>query len=171
MSDATTVTVATVTVREVRSEDHTEWQKLFRGYRDFYAQPHNEEAIATVWAWLNDTKHETRGLVAEHEGSLVGIAHFRTFARPLAASHGLFLDDLFTDSKVRGVGVASALLKRLAHIAQIENATVVRWITASDNEQAKSLYDKLATPTQWVTYDLAPGADEAAEAVGEPGSC
>lgn len=148
--------ITQVTVREVRPEDHEEWVLLYRGYRDFYLQPHNEDAIATVWAWLGDPKHETRGLVAERAGKLVGLAHFRTFARPLAASHGLFLDDLFTEPTARGAGVATALLKQLSHIAHAEQATVVRWITAHDNATAKSLYDTVATLTKWATYDLAP---------------
>jgi GNAT superfamily N-acetyltransferase len=94
--------------------------------------------------------------VAVVDGEVQGLAHFRTFARPLAASKGLYLDDLFTSPSARGKGLAAALLTRLAEIARDEGATVVRWITASDNETARSLYDRVSTQTPWVTYDLAP---------------
>jgi len=69
---------------------------------------------------------------------------------------GLYLDDLFTISSARGSGVATALLARAAEIAADEGASVVRWITASDNVKARSVYDAHATATAWVTYDMKP---------------
>jgi hypothetical protein len=30
----------------------------------------------------------------------------------------------------------------------------VRWITAEDNYRGRGVYDKLATRTPWVTYDI-----------------
>ena len=58
----------------------------------------------TVWAWLEDDKCELTGLiVTDKKGEIVGFAHLRTFLRPLAASTGLFLDDLFvTPERPRG---------------------------------------------------------------------
>lgn len=151
--------MSAIVVRPVTPGDLAEWRELYRGYREFYKVTPSDQAIDTVWSWLHDASHETRGLVAERDGHLLGLAHFRTFARPLSASHGLFLDDLFTSADARGLGVGSALLVRLAEIARDEQATVVRWITAADNDTARSLYDKVATQTPWVTYDLAPASN------------
>lgn len=145
-----------VIVRSTTRADEQAWRELYRGYRDFYKVEHSDAKIDTVWGWIHDPNHETRGLVAEVDGQVLGLAHYRTFARPLSASHGLFLDDLFTSADARGKGVGSALLVRLAEIARDENATVVRWITADDNATARSLYDRVAKQTPWVTYDLAP---------------
>lgn len=145
-----------VIVRSTAAGDEAAWKQLYRGYRDFYNMEHADEKIDTVWGWIHDPEHETRGLVAELDGRILGLANFRRFARPLSASHGLFLDDLFTSQDARGKGVGSALLTRLAEIARDESATVVRWITADDNATARSLYDRVAKQTPWVTYDLAP---------------
>lgn len=112
-----------------------------------------------MWSWLHDPAHQTRGLVAVVDGTPRGLAHFRTFARPLAASHGLYLDDLFSAPEARGLGIGTALIAHLAEIARDEGATVVRWITADDNATARSLYDRVSQLTPWVTYDLAPAAD------------
>lgn len=144
-------------VRPIAATDREQWSRLYRGYRDFYAKPHRDEALDTVWGWLLDPQHETRGLIAESEDDLVGLAHYRSFARPLDASRGLFLDDLFTSPGARGTGVGTALLARLAEIAALDGASIVRWITAETNETARRLYDQVATRTAWVTYDLAPG--------------
>ena len=144
-----------VLVRPVTEADHAAWRELYRGYRDFYNVEHNDTIIDTVWSWLHDPQQLSRGLVALVDDVPLGLAHFRTFARPLAGSHGLYLDDLFTSPDARGHGLGSALLTRLSEIARDEGATVVRWITAESNETARSLYDKVSTRTPWVTYDLA----------------
>ena len=156
MSNGTPTATTTVTVRPVSEQDRDAWQALYRGYRDFYQVAHDDHAIDTVWSWLHDPHHQTRGLIALVDGVPLGIAHFRTFARPLSASHGLYLDDLFTAAEARGAGLGAALLTRLSEIARDEGATIVRWITAADNATARRLYDRVSTQTPWVTYDLAP---------------
>ncbi|UOR01670.1 GNAT family N-acetyltransferase [Leucobacter allii] len=158
----TGATAAAVSVRPIAPEDRAAWERLYRGYRAFYAAADDPDAIETVWSWLHDDAHEVRGLLAEHAGEPVGIAHFRSYARPLTASRGLFLDDLFTAAEARGSGAGTALLDRLAEIARDEGATVVRWITDEGNGTARRLYDRLAQQTRWVTYDLPPAADPAA---------
>lgn len=155
-ADAPVHDAAEVRVRAVLPADRAAWEETYRGYRDFYEVPHDPQAFDTVWGWLQDPAHETRGLVAELNGKIVGVAHFRAFARPLAASTGIYLDDLFTVPAARGTGAGSALIARVREIARDEGATLVRWITASDNERARSLYDQLTTATSWVTYDTTP---------------
>ena len=84
-----------------------------------------------------------------------GIAHFRPFARPLAASTGCYLDDLFVDPQARGSGAVDALLTELRRVALARGWSVVRWITADDNHRARSVYDRYAERTMWITYDMA----------------
>lgn len=148
----------TVEVRPVAASDRAAWAELYRGYRDFYNKPHDAAVFETVWDWLMDPDHETRCLIASVNGTPVGLGHFRTFARPIDGGHGLYLDDLFTSPAARGSGAGRAILSRLAEIARDEGATLVRWITAADNETARRLYDGVATQTPWVTYDLAPAS-------------
>ena len=147
-----------IVVRPVAEGDHDAWARLYRGYRDFYGKPHSDAVYATVWGRLRDPQHETRGLVAERDGELLGIGHFRRFARPIDGAYGIYLDDLFTAPEARGAGAGGAILRRLAEIARDEDATVVRWITAESNATARSLYDRVAKQTPWVTYDLGPAA-------------
>ena len=143
-------------IRPVAPADRAGWEATYRGYRDFYEKPHDPQVFETVWGWLGDPTHESRGLVGEIDGEIVAIAHFRRFARPLAGSTGLYLDDLFTTPAARGKGAATALIARLQEIAREEGATLVRWITAESNATARHLYDQLATETPWVTYDVTP---------------
>lgn len=151
--------MAEITVRAVAESDRQRWEELFHGYRTFYEKPHDPAIAERVWGWLLDPARESEALVAERDGDLVGFAHWRRFARPLAGETGIYLDDLFATAAARGAGVGHALVVRLQEIAAAEGATVVRWITAADNVTAQRLYDRVATRTSWLTYDAAPARD------------
>jgi ribosomal protein S18 acetylase RimI-like enzyme len=151
------------TVRALRADDRADWQRLYSGYAEFYENPLTDERADRVWSDLLDERHESFGLVAvDDDDSPVGLAHCREFARPLAGSRGLYLDDLFTSAEARGGGVASTLLDAIRELARERSLTVVRWITASDNVRAQRIYDRVATKTAWLTYDLDPTAGTSA---------
>jgi GNAT superfamily N-acetyltransferase len=143
-----------VEIRAVRASDKAEWAALYAGYAAFYKVEQTEAMRETVWGWLMDSGHSTEGLVAEIDGVVVGLAHFRPFARPLSASVGGFLDDLFVGPAARGSGAAEALITELKAVARSRGWTVLRWITAEDNYRARGLYDRVAERTKWVTYDI-----------------
>jgi GNAT superfamily N-acetyltransferase len=143
-----------VKIRAVRASDKAEWAALYAGYAAFYKVEQTEAMRETVWGWLMDAEHSTEGLVAEVDGSLLGLAHFRPYARPLSASTGGFLDDLFVAPAARGSGGAEALIKALAALGRARGWSVIRWITAEDNYRARALYDRVADRTKWVTYDI-----------------
>ena len=87
-------------------------------------------------------------------GAVVGIAHYRPFARPLAASVGGFLDDLFVAPEARGSGAAQALIRGVAEHGRERGWTVIRWITAEDNYRGRAVYDRVAVKTKWLTYEI-----------------
>jgi GNAT superfamily N-acetyltransferase len=147
------------TVRALRADDRADWQRLYSGYAEFYENPLTDERADRVWSDLLDDGHESFGLVAvDDDDRPVGLAHCREFARPLAGSRGLYLDDLFTGPEARGGGIATTLLEAIRELARERGLTVVRWITASDNVRAQRVYDRVATKTAWLTYDLDPAA-------------
>jgi GNAT superfamily N-acetyltransferase len=144
-------------VRPARAEDFAQWRVLYRGYADFYMVQQSDAMAAQVWSWIHDPTHEVQGLVVEDgQGQLVGLAHYRPFARPLSATVGCFLDDLFVDPARRGGGAADLLLRELARIAGENGWSVVRWITADDNYRGRGKYDQHGTRTMWITYDMPP---------------
>lgn len=143
-------------IRKAEAGDFDAWSALYVGYAAFYAVAQSEEMRARVWGWIHDPAHEVEALVAEAEGQLVGLAHFRAFARPLSAGTGGFLDDLFVSEAARGRGAAAALIEGVEAVGRQRGWTVIRWITAEDNHRARRLYDRVASRTPWVTYDLTP---------------
>ncbi len=144
-----------VTIRGVSSKDRPAWDRLYQGYAAFYKVEQTAEMRDTVWSWLMDENHELEGLVAVGaDDAPLGLAHFRAFARPLRAASGGFLDDLFVGPEARGLGVADALIKAVAAEGSKRGWSIIRWITADDNYRARSVYDRLAERTAWVTYDI-----------------
>ena len=141
-------------IRRPTTADRPAWEGLYAGYAAFYGVAQTPEMRATVWGWITDPSHSTDALVAEDQGQLVGLAHFRPFARPLSASTGGFLDDLFVEPASRGSGAAPALFAALKAEGQARGWTVIRWITAKDNSRARALYDRVGEKTEWVTYDI-----------------
>ena len=144
-----------ITIRPIEASDHAGWSALYAGYAEFYQVEQTPQMRDTVWAWLNDSQHETKGLIAlDESGEAVGLAHYHPYARPLSASVGGFLDDLFVSPAARGHEVGKQLIAALVDIGKARKWTVIRWITADNNYRARSSYDKIATRTPWITYDI-----------------
>jgi GNAT superfamily N-acetyltransferase len=146
-----------VTIRPVKESDFFNWLELYAGYASFYETDLTDEKALLLWSWLIDGNHEETGLVAVDEDAddaLIGLAHFREFARPLETDRGLYLDDLFVSESSRGKGTGRALIQAVKDEAAKRDLGVVQWITAADNETAQHLYDEVGTRTPWVTYEM-----------------
>lgn len=132
-----------------------EWDRLYAGYAEFYQVTQTSEMRDRVWSWLRDPAHETDGLIAEDvDGRAIGLAHYRAFARPLSATTGGYLDDLFVNPGMRGKRIADALIEVLCEEGRRRGWSVIRWITAENNAAARSVYDRVAKLTPWRTYDI-----------------
>ena len=137
------------------AEHRDRWNELYSGYAAFYWVDQSQEMRDRVWGWINDPSEELNGLIAVDEsGHPIGLTHFRQFTRPLMSCRGGFLDDLFVDPQARGSGAAQALIAAVAEEGRKRGWTVIRWITRDNNYRARSAYDRLATRTDWVTYDI-----------------
>ena len=145
----------TVRVLPAEPRHRAEWDALYAGYAAFYRVTQTPEMRDRVWSWIGDPAHEVCALIAEDaEGRAVGLAHYRPFARPLSASTGGYLDDLFVAPHMRGARVADALIGAVAEEGRRRGWSVIRWITAESNARARAVYDRVAKLTPWRTYDI-----------------
>jgi GNAT superfamily N-acetyltransferase len=141
-------------IRRADQDDFQGWSQLYKQYLDFYHTKLSEDQLMTLWDWFFDDERKIHCFIAYLKEHPVGLVHFREFLRPIKASIGIFMDDLFVDSSCRGQGIAQKLIKSIEEFASQKNISVVRWITADTNQDAMNVYDKLASKTKWVTYDL-----------------
>lgn len=139
-------------IRPIAEADHDAWAVLFRDYGTFYETDFSPEVIESTFARLLDPAVGIDALVAEVDGEVVGFAHYRSHPDTFSTGRDWFLDDLFVAESARGAGIASELIE---HLTSIVDGTL-RWITAESNTRAQSVYDKLATRTTWVTYEVRP---------------
>ena len=141
-------------IRPITPEDKAAWEALYQSYAGFYETEQTPEMRARVWNWLQDANIEVNGFVAEQDGTLIGLTHYRPFYAPLSATVRGFLDDLYVDPTARGSGAAQGLIEAVSDVGRARGWGLIRWITADDNYRARSLYDRVATRTLWVTYDI-----------------
>ena len=144
-------------IRPIGPGDRDAWQSLFTAYGVFYETDFSPAVLDGVWAWLMDAAHEVSALVAEIDNpdgpGLVGFAHLRRLSDTFTAGPAWSLDDLYVAPEHRGAGIARALIAACEAAAHAAGGGTLRWITASDNSRAQSLYDTVATRTTWVTYE------------------
>jgi len=142
-----------IEIVEVGQIKFKKWAELYKSYAEFYQVELTSQQLKLVWTWLDGHGTELRGLAALVDGVPQGIIHYRSFLRPLAGEVGIFLDDIYVSEDVRRMGVGKALLDRLQDIAEAQGSTVIRWITAQDNQGAQTFYDQFGKKTRWITYD------------------
>ena len=145
MSDITIVTAG--------ESDRSAWNKLHAGFAAFYGVQQTDEMRDRVWSWIRDGQLECR-LALDGAGNPIGLTHFREYVRPLFAVRGGFLDDLFVAPEARGSGAAAALIRAVADSGHERGWSSIRWITRDNNYRAGTLYDRVASRTDWITYDI-----------------
>ena len=86
-------------------------------------------------------------------GEVVGLCHFRQTPESLAGAHAGFLEDLFVAPAHRGSGAAEFVIRELVDLAQRRGWVGLSWLTADTNFRARSVYDRVARRTSWITYE------------------
>ena len=142
-------------IKPIKQDDFPDWKVLYKKYLAFYKTELTEPQLTTLWSWFFDPNKQMYCYAAIHENKIVGFVHFREYLRPIKAASAVFIDDLYVENKLRGMGIAQSLIKSVNDFCLAKKIPLVRWATAHDNQVAMRLYDKIATQTQWKIYDMA----------------
>jgi GNAT superfamily N-acetyltransferase len=105
--------------------------------------------------------------VAEHGGTVVGLAIWFVNYSTWTGHHGIYLEDLFVRPSDRGLGAGRALLSELARVAVERGYTRLEWAVLDWNEPAIGFYRHLGARPQdeWTVFRLT-GPDLARVAQG-----
>ena len=142
-----------IKIRDVAHEDWDVWQQLWTAYFDFYKMSRSSEVYQTTFERL--LGHEARdfnGLLAEVNGRPVGLTHYAFYRHAHYIEEVCYLQDLYIDPKVRGLGVGRALIEAVSQRAKAHKCAYVYWLTHEGNHQARRLYDSLAKVEDFVRY-------------------
>ncbi|MBL4808121.1 MAG: GNAT family N-acetyltransferase [Rhodobacteraceae bacterium] len=143
------------TIRQTTQADRQAWGVLFQAYAEFGNDEQTPEMQDCVWGWIHDKSAQTICFVVENEQkNLVGFVHFRSYERPLPATKGAYIDDMYVAPDSRGLGTIDRLIESVGHYAAEQGWDVVRWMTSETNYRARAVYDRHAVKTKWVTYEL-----------------
>ena len=142
----------TISIRPIKPSDKVRWLELFQEYIVFYKSKLSVEQFDLTWQRIN-SDFNINALVAELDGKVVGFTHYIWRPDTWEAQDFCYLEDLYTDPKVRGKGVGRALIKAVEDIAIAKGSKQLYWTTAPDNKLARALYDKIAI-TNMVEYKI-----------------
>ncbi|MFC4765646.1 GNAT family N-acetyltransferase [Dyella koreensis] len=145
-----------VIVRPITPGDSAAWRPLWNGYNAFYGR-HGETALPdeitqVTWSRFFDEAEPVHALVAEHEGRLLGLAHYLFHRSTIQIGPSCYLQDLFTVEQARGKGVGRALIQAVYGRAHAAGAPRVYWQTHHTNATAMRLYDQVAEQSGFVVY-------------------
>ena len=146
-----------IVIGPFQRSERTAWEKLARGYNDFYETELPDRDYDRAWDRLLQDR-DIHGLGARLDGQLIGIAHY-LFHASIWRDSSCYLQDLFVDETVRGQGAARRLIDAVADAARQRGAVRYYWQTKQDNTRARALYDKVARFRGFIRYDYALGQD------------
>jgi NAD(P)H-dependent FMN reductase/GNAT superfamily N-acetyltransferase len=143
---------AALSIEQLKPEDRTDWEELFRAYLNFYERTPPAELYDSAWqAFRRD--QEVHALGARLDGELVGIVHFLVHANT-SGPPVCYLQDLFTAPHARGNGVARTLIAEVSTWAQGQGCGRVYWLTHHSNRVARGLYDQVARESGFIRYEI-----------------
>lgn len=144
-----------ITVRPPSASDFPVWEKMWQEYCDFYEESVPPVVTENTWARLLDDQGPLFGLLAVDEtGTVVGFTNCVVHAGTWSHRDMCYLEDLFVSSHARGQGAGRALIDAVIAKSRANGWQRVYWQTKRDNTLARTLYDNITPPSDWVIYEV-----------------
>ena len=141
-----------IRVRPVARGDFEQWLPLWTGYNTFYERVLPDVITRTAWERFFDPAEPVHAMVAERDGTVVGIVHYLFHRSTSMIEPTCYLQDLFTADHLRGQGVGRALIEAVYAKAKEAGAGRVYWQTHETNRAAQLLYDRIAGRSGFIVY-------------------
>ena len=126
---------------------------MWTAYLEFYESEVSAQVYDTTFARLIDPNRLSQHcLIAEKNGTLVGLAHYIYHTHNWRIDDVCYLQDLFVDPNLRSQGVGRTLIEAVYEAADINGTPAVYWMTQDFNKNARQLYDRIAELTPFVKY-------------------
>jgi GNAT superfamily N-acetyltransferase len=136
-------------------DDYDEWLALWKGYLEFYEATLDDTTTEATFARLIDPDYGIHGAIAlDAAGRAVGIVHWLTHPATWSTASYCYLEDLFVTPDGRGAGVGQKLIDHVRSWAAREGSAKVYWLTAETNTTARALYDRVASRTGMIQYQI-----------------
>jgi len=144
-------------VRKAEPGDYAGWRPLWDGYNAFYGREGEsalpERITRLSWQRFLDPEEPMHALVADDQGSLIGLAHYLFHRSTIRPELSCYLSDLYTLPAQRGRGVGRALIEGVCAECRSAGVRGVYWQTHESNAAGRRLYDTLASYDGFIVYD------------------
>lgn len=138
----------------ITAADRTEWEPLWQAYLEFYEEQLPDAVTDDTFARLV-ADQELHGVLArDADGTAIGFVHWLFHASTWTPQGYCYLEDLFVSPDSRAHGTGAGLIAHVVQTARDAGAAKVYWLTQEGNSRARSLYDKVATDTGFVHYEI-----------------
>ena len=144
-----------IQISTLAASDRSEWLTLWQGYIAFYESEVSDQQTALTFERLVEPGYPIHGAIARDAGgSAIGLVHWLTHPATWSEGEYCYLEDLFVSSHARGSGAGRALIGTVTDWARDRGCSKVYWLTAETNSTARALYDRVATHTGFVHYEI-----------------
>lgn len=143
-----------VVVRALTRADKADWARMWEAYLAFYETTRPAEIYDIYFErLLGDDPQDYNCLIAEVDGTPVGLAHYLFHRHGWSVENTCYLQDLYADPHDRGQGVGRALIEGVYAAADIAGNPMVYWLTQDFNTTARRLYDSIGVKTPFIKYN------------------
>ena len=145
-----------IVIRPIERFDYEAWLPLWDGYNAFYrrvgptALP--EAITQSTWERFFAATEPVHAIVAEHQGEVVGLAHYLFHRSTTRLQDVCYLQDLYTVEHLRGKGIGRQLILAVYEAASRAGSSRVYWQTQASNAEGRALYDKIARHNGFIVY-------------------
>ncbi len=144
-----------VVIRPVSPDDHANWLDLWNGYLTFYESELDAATTEATFARITSSGSGLYAAIAwDDEGRAVGLVQWLTHPATWTMTNYCYLEDLFVSTDARGAGTGATLIEHVRSWAKEHGSTKVYWLTAETNTVARGLYDRVASRSGLIQYQI-----------------
>ena len=134
--------------------DYDDWHPLWQAYLTLYESELSDETTLDVFTRLSRGDGLYGVLARDDDGRAVGFVHWLFHPSTWSTGPYCYLEDLFVAPDARAGGTGRALIAHVRDAAAHAGAKKVYWLTQQSNATARALYDRVATDTGFVHYEI-----------------
>jgi len=139
-------------IKPISEGEYDDWYPLWQGYLTFYEASLPDEISENNWRRFHDAREPIAALGAYVDGKLVGFVHYIFHRTNWAIEDTCYLQDLYADPDIRGLGIGRALIEAVYDAADKAGAPAVYWLTQDFNATARKLYDRIGKLSPFIKY-------------------
>jgi GNAT superfamily N-acetyltransferase len=134
--------------------DRAAWDRMWQGYLRFYKADIPASVSDTTWARLHDPAEPMAALLAWQGKRVTGLVHWIFHRSTWTEGHYCYLQDLYVEEGLRGIGIGRALIAHVRAEAVTAGCSRLYWLTHETNTDAMLLYDRVAERSGFVQYRM-----------------